>query len=67
MVQSIGTIFYQTNDFSTIKDAYYFFMKICHEHGYEWHQIDEKQNDSMVIAEAGGIGCDYRITLTHYY
>lgn len=54
-------------EFTTKKDAQAYFYAICDDLCYPWQHIMENNEHYQVIAEAGGVGCDYRITLTYHY
>jgi hypothetical protein len=55
------------SEFYRERDAKDYFIRICDELCYPWFAIIESNNDYLLIAEAGGTGCDYRIMLTAHY
>lgn len=46
------------------KNAQSVFLAMCHDLCYPWETVMEGNSDYLLIAEAGGLGCDYRIMLT---
>jgi len=48
-------------------DAQDEFRALCDALCYPWQNCIESNSDYLLIAEAGGIGCDYRIMLTAHY
>lgn len=55
------------SEFYRERDAKEYFIGICDELCYPWRNIIESNSDYLLIAEAGGTGCDYRIMLTAHY
>ena len=41
------------------------FIRICDDLGYQWRNCIESYDTYTIIAEAGGIGHDYSITLSY--
>jgi hypothetical protein len=44
-----------------------YFTDVCNDLCYPWFNIMENNKHYQIIAQAGGTGCDYRITLTYHY
>lgn len=55
------------SEFYRERDAKDYFLNVCNELCYPWFNVIESDNEYLLIAEAGGIGCDYRIMLTAHY
>lgn len=53
--------------YSNEKNAQSVFLSVCHDLCYPWQSVMEGNEDYLLIAEAGGLGCDYRIMLTAHY
>ena len=51
--------------FSNEKLAKNFFICMANKLNYEYHEVLFSTDDYFVIAEAGGIGYDYRILLSY--
>lgn len=54
-------------EFYQEKTAKTYFYDVCDDLCYPWQNIIQSNSDYLLIAEAGGIGCDYRIMLAAYY
>ena len=57
----------QIREFYRERDAKEYFLNVCNDLCYPWFNVIESDNIYLLIAEAGGIGCDYRIMLTAHY
>jgi hypothetical protein len=51
--------------FTNEATAKHFFESVCKVLDYDYHEVLFSTNDYFVIAEAGGIGYDYRILFTY--
>lgn len=48
-------------------DAQDYFRLVCDDLCYPWVNCIESNKDYLIIAQAGGINCDYRLLLTAHY
>lgn len=55
------------SDFTHIKEAQSYFIHVCDDLCYPYFNVMENDRDYQIIAQAGGAGCDYRITLAYFY
>lgn len=67
MAQGVIPSEIEINDFLYMKDAQTFFIHICDDLCYPYFNVMVNDEDYQIIAQAGGEGCDYRITLAYFY